>query len=817
MLLQYAVYFNSAGQTYDWSKYVSDPALLAAYQNGSNEGTNWLDIMRNKNAVTTSHAINIAGGTDRSKFSLGLGYQYQDGAFGNIAKSDYRRFTLRLNSEHVIYRSTNGLDVVKVGENVYWQHKENQGIQIGNQYANVISTALRANPLVPAYGSMVNGTYVNDGSYFDYDDISALGMFGFNSYTSNPAYALVTSQSANNKSKNYGLNAVGYLEVQPIKGLVYRGQINYSQSSYSWRCYLPTYHLNDQGEARDTEQITQQVGLGWSWGTTHTLDYKFDVVNDHHFDVMLGLEYGESRPGMGQSLSATTYGSTIFQNMYQAYVGLTPADVKGSAVVDGYPYGDSRSMSYFGRINYDYNEKYMLTVILRADGSSNFAPGHRWGYFPSVSAGWVVTNEKFMQGASSWLDFLKLRVGWGQNGNKNVGDSFAYLATFAYSDYSNYPFNNNKDSYTSGAAPTRLANEDLTWETSEQTDIGLDFRFLRGRLGFTFDWYYKKTKDLLLAVPTYPTSGFSTYWKNAGSVRNTGVELAIDWHDTTARGFDYTIGWNMAYNSNEVTAINGADYIDGGNDLLAQSTGTFVRMEVGHPIGYFYGYKTEGVIQNEQDMQNYLNKYFHGDASKTAQGSDLAPGDLKFVDVNGDGQITTDDKTEIGSPHPKVTMGINIGLAWKGFDLNITGYGAFGQDVARSYRKFTDGQYENYTTEVYSYWNGEGTSDRYPKLQPGNRGVNWQYISDIYIENASYFRLQNLTLGYDFKRILPRCKFEQLRLYVAAQNLFTITGYKGMDPECGTALNSDEPWVTGVDVGNYPQARTYMIGVNIKF
>ncbi len=817
MQIQDVVNFNSSGQTYDWSKYVSDPDLLAAYQNGSNEGTNWLDLMRNKNAVTTSHALNIAGGTDRSKFSFGLGYQYQDGGFGNIAKSDYRRFTLRLNSEHVIYRSPSGLDVVKVGENVYWSHKQNQGIQIGNQYSNVISTALRANPLVPAYGSMVDGKYVNDGSWFGYDDISALGMFGFNSYTSNPAYALVTSQSANNKSQNYGLNAVGYLEIQPIKGLVYRGQVNYSQSSWSWRCYLPTYHLNDQGEARDTEQITQQLGLGWSWGTTHTIDYKFDVVRDHHFDVMLGLEYGESRPDFGQSLQATTYGSTIFQSMYQAYVGLTPANVKGSAVVDGYPYGDSRSMSYFGRINYDYNETYMLSVILRADGSSNFAPGHRWGYFPSVSAGWVVTNEKFMQGASSWLDFLKLRVGWGQNGNKNIGDSFAYLATFAYSDFANYPFNSDKNSYTSGAAPTRLANEDLTWETSEQTDIGLDFRFLGGRLGFTADWYYKKTKDLLLAVPTYATTGFSTYWKNAGTVRNTGVELAIDWHDRAGKDFDYSIAWNMAYNSNKVTEINGAEFIDGGNDLLAQSTGTMARMEAGHPIGYFYGYKTEGVIQNEQDKQDYLNKYFGGDASKTAQGSDIGPGDLKFVDVNSDGQITSDDKTEIGSPHPKVTMGINIGLAWKGFDINITGYGAFGQDVARSYRKFTDGQYENYTTEVYSYWNGEGTSNRYPKLQPGNRGVNWQYISDIYVENASYFRLQNLTIGYDFKRLLPHCPFEQLRFYVAAQNLFTITGYKGMDPECGTALNSDEPWVTGVDVGNYPQARTYMIGVNIKF
>ncbi len=816
MQIMDVVQFNSTGSTYDWSQYISDPDLLESYMNGSNPGTNWLEEQRKKNALTTSHALNITGGSDRSKFSIGLGYQYQDGIFSEVARSDYRRFTLRVNSEHVIYRSDSGLDVVTVGENLYWMHKENAGINNGNQYWNSTSNALRAMPLVPAYGSMVDGKYVNDGTLFDGDDIEALGLGKFSSFASNPLYTLVNGSSANNKSQSYSLSAVGYVTIQPIKGLVYRGQLNYSQSSYSYRAFSPTYYMNAY-DSNSTEQVTQQVGLGWGWGTTNTINYKFDVEKDHHFDILVGAEYGQSKPDFGQSLTATTYGNTIFHTMYQAYVGLTPASVYQSASVSGYPYGDSRSMSWFGRINYDYNETYMLTAIIRADGSSNFAPGHRWGYFPSVSAGWVVSNEKFMQPAQSWLDFLKIRVGWGQNGNKNITDSFAYLATFAYSDYANYSFDNTKDTYTSGAAPTRLANEDLTWETSEQTDIGFDARFLGGRLGLTFDWYYKKTKDLLLSVPTYATTGFSTVWKNAGSVRNKGVELAIDWHDNVGKDFQYNIGWNMAVNSNMVTEINGAEFIEGGNDLLAQSTGTMARMEVGHPIGYFYGFKTEGVIQNEDDLNAYLNKYFGGDASKTAQGTDIAPGDLKFVDVNGDGQITTDDKTDIGNPHPKVTMGLNIGLAWKGFDLNITGYAALGQDVARSYRKFTDGKAENYTTEVYSYWNGEGTSNRYPALVPGNTGVNWQYISDIYVENASYFRLQNLTIGYDFKRLLPRCPFQQLRLYFAAQNLFTITGYDGMDPECGLAINSDEPWVTGVDVGNYPQARTYMIGVNIKF
>ena len=261
------VRFNTGENPRNWSDYFQGQEdLLAAYQNGSNPGTNWVEAIRNKNAMTTSHSLNVAGGTERSKFSSGVGYQYQDGVFGgDYAKSDYRRFTIRLNSEHVVLRSEKGFDVIKVGENLYYSHKQNQGIQIGNQYSNVLSTALRANPLIPIYNS--------NGDYFGYNDLSSMGMFNYTSYASNPILSLVNSQSANNKSASYSLNAVGYVEIQPIKGLTYRGQISYNQSSWSWRAYLPTYKINDQGDMRTTDQATNQVGLGWGWGTTNTLNY----------------------------------------------------------------------------------------------------------------------------------------------------------------------------------------------------------------------------------------------------------------------------------------------------------------------------------------------------------------------------------------------------------------------------------------------------------------------------------------------------------------------------------------------------------------
>ena len=801
------VRFNTGESVREWSNYFKGDyaSLLEDYRNGTNPGTNWVEALRNKNAITTSHSINIAGGTDRSKFSIGGGYQYQDGVFGgDYAKSDYRRFTLRVNSDHVIYRNSKGLDVIKVGENVYFSHKQNQGIQIGNQYSNVLSTALRANPLIPIYN--------NDGKFFGYDDLKNSGMFDYTSYASNPILGLINSQSANNKSVSYGLNAVGFVEIQPIKGLTYRGQVNYNKSSWTWRCYLPVFKINDQGDMRTTDQATNQMGLGWGWGTTNTLNYKFDL-SSHHFDILAGTEYGESRPGNGFSLNATA-SNAITADLDHAYMSLMKNNTQ--ATVSGLPYGDSRGMSYFGRLNYDFAEKYMFTAIFRADGSSVFAPGHRWGYFPSFSAGWVVSNEKFLQN-SSWLDFLKLRAGWGQNGNKSIG-AFQYEAAFAYDAYSMYSFGNTKDTPTRGARLSRLANEELTWETSEQLDFGFDARFFNGRLGLVFDWYKKTTKDLLLQVPVSPTTGFETQLKNAGTVQNKGIEFAITWRDKIGKDFEYNIGYNIAYNKNKVTKVKSSQkYNNGGSDLLAQGTGYMARFEEGQPIGYFWGYKTAGPIQNAADLAAYTATLKDGNAANSLQGSDLKVGDLKFVDVNGDGMITAEDKTYLGDPNPDVTMGITLGASYKAFDISLTGYAALGQQVARSYRKFTDGEYENYTTEVYDYWVAEGTSNKFPLLAAMNRGVNWQSISDLYIENAGYFRLQNLTVGFDFAKVFNTRLFNQLRVYFAAQNLFTITKYKGMDPENGMALNGNEPWVTGVDVGNYPQPRTYMVGVNIKF
>ncbi len=801
--------FNQGKGVYDWSKYIKDPELLAAYQNGTNKGTDWIAELRNEHAVTTSHAVNIAGGNDVSTYSAGFGYQYQDGVFGGPVKSDYRRFTFRLNSEHVLWKGADR-DIIKFGENLYFQHKQNQGIQIGNQYANLLSTALRANPLIPVYNK--------EGDLFMHDDIANLGLFDYNLYSSNPVASALNTQSGNNKAKNFNMNSAFYLDVQPIKNLTYKGLISYKNYSSSYRAYTHAYYLNDQGEKVDegSDAITDNLSLGWNWSATNTVNYKFDVASAHHFDVLVGTEYSKSRPGYGESVDATAKGSA-FAKMDDSfdYAYLHNASARQSAVVNGYPASYGSKLSYFGRINYDFNELLMFSAVFRADGSSKFSKDNQWGYFPSFAAGWVISNMDFLSG-SDVVSFLKLRASWGQNGNDNISTD-AFTSGWTFGDFGQYSFGNNKNSATTGAYKDRLANPDLTWETSEQTNIGIDARFLNSRLSVTFDWYNKTTKDLLVAVDVNALTGFTSQMQNAGTVKNTGIELGIGYQDKIGKDFTYSVNWNMAYNKNEVTAVNNSNkYIEGGNDLLAQSTGTIARMEEGYAIGYFYGYKTAGVIQNDADKQKYLAENCGGDAANSLQGNSIAPGDLKFVDVNGDGRITPDDKTDLGNPTPDFTTGLSINLGYKGFDLSCVLYGAFGQQVARSYRKFSDGEKENYTSEVYDYWCGEGTSDRYPMLTIGSH-ANTFNISDIFIEDANYVRMQNLTLGYDFKQLWKSCKLQQIRFYCSALNLFTITKYKGMDPENGMALNGAEPWVTGVDVGNYPNPRTFLFGVNIKF
>ena len=482
----------------------------------------------------------------------------------------------------------------------------------------------------------------------------------------------------------------------------------------------------------------------------------------------------------------------------------------------GWPHDVSRSVSYFARLGWDWKEKYMINLTVRRDGSSKFAKGHRFGTFPSVSAGWNISNENFMESTRSWLDFLKIRASWGRVGNQNI-DNYQYLSPIK-NQYANYFFGqymgpngsyngeyNTIWSNNWGAYPERLGNEDLTWETSEQTDFGFDARLFNSRLAVNFDFYLKNTKDWLVVAPILSTAGTGAPFINGGNVKNTGVEFSLTWNDVIGRDFSYSVGVNGAWNKNKVGSIPNQDGIIHGNtNELYNNTPEFYRAENGQPIGYFWGFKTAGIFQNQAEINQWLQ------AGNGVLQDNVQPGDVKFVDVNRDGVINDADKVNLGNGMPKFTYGFNINLYYKNFDLGLVATGAAGQKIVQSYRSW-DSQQANYTTRILGRWTGEGTSNTIPRVT--NQNINWQF-SDLFVQDGDYLRLSNLTFGYNFAPLMNQSWCSQARLYFQVQNLATFTKYDGMDPEIGYGT---QDWVSGVDLGYYPRPRTFLFGVNLSF
>jgi len=465
--------------------------------------------------------------------------------------------------------------------------------------------------------------------------------------------------------------------------------------------------------------------------------------------------------------------------------------------------------SFFGRINYNYKETYLASVVLRADGSTNFNKGNQWGYFPSVSGGWVASNEAFLESTRDWLDFLKFRASWGSNGNDNI-TKFNYLSLIQLAN-AQYNFGNDNSTLTAGSYPSTIGVEKTKWETSYQTDLGFDAQFLNSHLNLNVDLYNKLTKDWLVAAPLLATAGVATNpYINGGDVTNKGIELQLSYKNNIGKDFNYSLTGSYAYNHNEVNNIPTADgIIHGGNNILYDNAGEFFRASAGEPIGYFWGYKTAGIFQNEAEVSGYKSK---GNVLQP----NAQPGDLKYVDVNGDGKISADDKTNIGDPNPHHTFGFSISCNYKDFDFAVNANGVAGNKIVQSYRNISS-SYGNWTSDIMGRWHGEGTSNTIPRVTQDNS--NWSQFSDLYIHDGSYLRISNVTLGYDLGKHMKLKNLSQFRLYVSVQNLFTFTKYNG-DPEVGFSgsdASGSYSFGQGVDVGSYPKSQTYLVGVNVKF
>ena len=805
--------FNTYGTAPNWSSLI--PQDILSRVNSGWEGTDWFKEYENKNALQFSHAVTLTGGTDRSKFSMSLNYSSNDGIMGGSNSSDYKRYGGRINSDHVLLKGKDLLgeehDLLTIGENLsYWYHRSHT-LAESNGYWNVMQAAYIASPLVEPYDANGNlASYAkNHTGYSDMIYGNPLNHFlngGFGSL---------------NKNRDFGVGATFYWIVEPIKNLKYRGQFNTGYSaSNSRQVGLP--YSSSSTSASNSYTLSMSQSQSSSFTIENTLSYILPKLGKHTIDVLVGqsLERSDWSTGMNMSFEVTEENlNTLVLNGWDYNI---PANYE-TQYLNGHGGYDNPTQgsiaSFFARANWNYDEKYMATAIIRADGSSNFARGKRWGYFPSFSAGWVITNEKFMEKTRSWLDFLKLRASWGQNGNCNIGN-FYYLSNIAfsptaYADYG-YKFSSdmyntvNRNVYQTGAYASNVPNPDVTWETSEQTNIGLDARFIGGRLGLNFDWYVKKTKDWLVTAPMNAVLGYeSPAMVNGGDVKNTGFEIALSWRDQIGSDFNYHANVNIATNKNEVTRLQNLDFINGQDKAIFENSSWVSRVEVGHPIGYFNGMSYSGIWQSQAEIDAAI-------AAGKAVLPGAVPGDCIWDDWNGDGQISlSEDRHEIGNPHPDVTLGVSLGFEWKGLDFGVTGSGAFGQQVMQCYRTaLLASPYGNYTVDAFDRWHGEGTSNEYPRLTVGS--INDQWVSTRYMQNADYFKIQNITLGYDFNKLWKGSPFSMLRLYVQAQNLYTFTKYTGVDPEIGSSGGKDS-WARGIDVGLYPTARTFIIGTSIKF
>ena len=770
-------------------------------ESGKWNGTDWFKESINKNAPTNNIVLGITGGGDAVRYSLSFSKSYQEGTLGMPKPTYFDRTTIRANTDFTILKK-NDRDVIKLGENVTVSITDSRGINTGGIFNNDVHNALIKTPLLPAYDL--------DGSIYTYDKQLRDGWI----VKDDEANSLQQADLTEKQGKGVRVQGSVYLEVNPIRELKIRTAFGFRAFTHFGREYTPEYALTSTNYKKyDSVSQNSRVNTNWTWELT--ANYKKTFAENHTVEALAGTSIEAT--GWGMELSGTR-SSTKFKTWNSANVGSVEnaLTTDENASMDGkntVPYYDL--ISVFGRLNYSYMDKYLFTAIVRSDASRNFDRNFKRGLFPSVSAGWIITSEPWMEFSRSWLNFFKLRGSWGQNGNCMI-DPFQYASIITLDG--SYDFSYDQMNPTVAAYPQNVANKRLTWETSEQLAIGFDSRFLRSRLGVNFDWYRKDTKDWLVTPDNKAIMGANASPINGGAVRNSGIELNLTWNDHIG-DLSYSLGLNGSYNKNKVLYIkNEEGIIHGDPKILSENVRNLdgFQAKPGKPIGYFLGIASEGIFQNQAQIDKYNdNGYAFINGYEQTQ-----PGDVIWIDQNGDGNYDEQDCIEIGNPNPDFTMGFSINLAWKGLDFSISGSGAFGHQIMQSYRQFALQELENYTNNfVNRLWTGEGSTNKFPRFSHGSHN-NFKcngYNSDIWAQDADYIKIRNITLGYDLKNVLKGLPFKSLRLFVSGQNLFTFTGYDGMDPEVGTYPDIRYKWASGVDIGYYPSPKVYMAGISIKF
>ncbi|MCM1067793.1 MAG: TonB-dependent receptor [Muribaculaceae bacterium] len=789
---EYAMMMNEGAVNAGIAPSFADPASYG-------KGTDWQDEVFNDNAPMMNHQFAVSGGTQRVNYMMSLGYYTQDGIVGgNFDRSNYQRLTLRSNVGVTLFDASekrSWLNKATVNVNLAYTRIKSKGIETNSTWGSPLGSALSMSPILSPYlekGSAEEAAQLNylkgQPDYVPmYGPDGRLVMvptaFGNYQEMSNPIANLSLPGQKNWSHKFVG-NFIG--ELQIWDNLRYRISYGADLSFWGYDGYTPKYYLRDgQGQTFSSAYSGRSNGLVWQ--IENVLMYN-KTLGQHSFDIVLGQSAKEAS---GSYLNGARNNIISYDRPWlDASTGLA-AD--GDQSASGAPNVKAKLASYFARASYNFDERYMIQATVRRDGSSRFGSNNHWATFPSVSGGWNVSNESFMESTRTWLNNLKVRASWGKNGNENIGD-FQFIALAASGN--NYIFG--KDGHiTNGTKPTQLANPDLRWEESTQTDVGLDLGFLNNKITFSVDWFRKDTDGMLMTMSLPQYVGEAIPLGNVGKMRNTGVEMDIAYRQNFGE-FSLRVNANASYLKNKLIAYGNEQ--GWANYDSFQGTGTITRAQNGEPFPYFYGYKTDGIIQNAAEAAEYNGKY----------GTALVPGDVRFTDVNGDGAITEDDRTRIGKGMPDWCFGFGLTATWRGFDFNIFLQGTAGNDIFDATRR-TDALASNLPSWMLNRWTGEGSTNKLPRYVQAD-GYNWQ-SSDLLVYDGSYLRLKNIQLGYTLPENITKKVFvSKFRVYVAAENLATWTKYHGFDPEISSGGTS-----LGVDYGVYPQARVWTVGFNLAF
>lgn len=757
------------------------------------KGTDWQDAVFYEHAPKVEHQVSVSGGSEKETYFLSFGYLNQDGIVAE-GKSNYKRYNVRYNNHYNLYQNEDSkfFRSVKLGANVGYTRTLSAQVEPNDEYDGLLMSAIATPPNQPIYEDDPTVIAAYNEAHPGQILVSSSGRTYYigndNQEIVNPLLLAEISNYTENSDKIVGSF---FLETELIKGLKFKTSYDIDWASWGYTDAVPAYYISvTQNNNLSSISTGMNRGFGYNW--ENILSYTRSIQK-HNFSLLFGntMYKYNTQDVNGSNVNLQTFDPNMFYLDY-ALGTIANQGSRGGA-------SDHTLASYFGRFTYNFDEKYLLEGVLRADGSSNFGADNHWGYFPSVSAGWVITREPFMQKSSSWLDFLKLRASYGVNGNENIG---AFQYTSLMSSGNDYSVGDGADaSVQSGIVPAQLVNPDVKWERSTQTDIGVDGRFFNNVLSLTVDYFHKKTTGMLMtmSIPSYV--GNSAPVGNVGSMTNEGVEFDIS-YKWNINKYKFSVDANASHVKNHVDDLGTANGI-----IYLESLATQGYVSVhknGEPANSFYGTIAEGIFQNQDQIDSYVNKQ-----NQKIQ-PDAKPGDVIFKDIDGNGSIDDQDRTIIGNPNPDWTFGLTFTAAYQGIDFMMFWSGVKGNQIFDGTHRNDLGTV-NYTTAILNRWTGEGTSYSTPRVVYGGAEPNNNLRSStLNIHDGAYLRLKAVQLGYTIPTSLTRKYFvSKLRVFANVDNLFTITSYKGFDPEIGANM--------GIDKGIYPQARTVSIGANITF